>query len=574
MYGKMRFLVLGFVAAAFACGDLPAGPGDFADLRRALANPDANRPVDLPNIDIEVPDVLPAYFFDDSALIDVVAQANGRVIVGLKRANVPPLAERTAYLEGSVRRLRMPNISAEALEAARAVIARSDVREIRPFRAVRAMAMVIDPETAPQIRRLPVVDYVAPDFPLHATGFAFKSRTTVPAQSVPANIAQIRADHAWVMSTGSGVQITILDTGTDGGAVATHHDLPTPVTCLSTTAAADCATSGTDPQIAHGTGVAGVALAKDNLLDVVGVSHGATYKSVKVLPGTVFDVIEGLEYVITQPRQIVNMSLGITGVTPIFPPPPALAEAIATAHGAGHLLIAAAGNRRPQDPTWVDFPARYFDVVAVSGVKSDNSFAHPENYHLCRDPITLDFFGSRYGIEVEMSAPFRVSSLDGDDDVDTWCGTSFAAPAVAATAALIWNRSPSLTNDQVRAKLQTTALDLGSGGHDNYYGSGRVDSCDAVTCAVSFVLGGPGNLTVGQSGNFQATSIVGGVTPYTYRWYKDGALASTSGPSFSTSFSSTGTHEIKLEITPSGGVKGTRIKQVFVSGGGCTGRNC
>jgi cysteine-rich repeat protein len=59
-------------------------------------------------------------------------------------------------------------------------------------------------------------------------------------------------------------------------------------------------------------------------------------------------------------------------------------------------------------------------------------------------------------------------------------GTSAAAPHVAAVAALLFDANPALSPAQVKLALQNTAVDLGAGGFDSVFGSGRADAREAV----------------------------------------------------------------------------------------------
>ncbi|HEU4773886.1 MAG TPA: S8 family serine peptidase [Lysobacter sp.] len=67
-------------------------------------------------------------------------------------------------------------------------------------------------------------------------------------------------------------------------------------------------------------------------------------------------------------------------------------------------------------------------------------------------------------------------------------GTSMATPHVSGAAAVIWSAHPSATNQQVRDAMNSTALDLGAAGRDNYYGNGLVQ----VFNATEALLGGGG----------------------------------------------------------------------------------
>jgi serine protease len=71
-------------------------------------------------------------------------------------------------------------------------------------------------------------------------------------------------------------------------------------------------------------------------------------------------------------------------------------------------------------------------------------------------------------------------------------GTSMATPHASAVAALVWSARPTLTNQQVRDILQTTAKDLvddkapdSKPGYDIVFGYGLVQAKAAVDKALS-----------------------------------------------------------------------------------------
>ena len=68
-----------------------------------------------------------------------------------------------------------------------------------------------------------------------------------------------------------------------------------------------------------------------------------------------------------------------------------------------------------------------------------------------------------------------------------FCGTSAAAPHVAGIAALLIERAPTLSTEQLRGVLTATAVDLGPPGFDFTYGFGRADAFQAL----SFVSSAP-----------------------------------------------------------------------------------
>ncbi|HEV8676619.1 MAG TPA: S8 family serine peptidase [Methylomirabilota bacterium] len=110
-------------------------------------------------------------------------------------------------------------------------------------------------------------------------------------------------------------------------------------------------------------------------------------------------------------------------------------------------------------------------------------------------PTTVEFYSSRGpgSISFPASESRMVPQLAGVDCVTTevavlgfffpppFCGTSAAAPHVAGVAALLIQRNPALSSQQLRDLLTGTAVDLGPPGFDFDAGFGRVDALNATT---------------------------------------------------------------------------------------------
>jgi hypothetical protein len=62
-------------------------------------------------------------------------------------------------------------------------------------------------------------------------------------------------------------------------------------------------------------------------------------------------------------------------------------------------------------------------------------------------------------------------------------GTSFSSPLTASVIALMMAANPSLAPSTLVSLLESTAVDLGSAGYDQYYGYGRVNAAAAVQAA-------------------------------------------------------------------------------------------
>src|SRR5476649_1715125 len=135
---------------------------------------------------------------------------------------------------------------------------------------------------------------------------------------------------------------------------------------------------------------------------------------------------------------------------------------IAAAAAKGILLVAAAGNAGPKSPPL--YPAADSNVIAVTATDADDKL----------------FEQSNRGRHIAIAAPgaqILVAIPDGGYEVAS--GTSYAAAEVAGIVALMLERKPNLTPDQVRGILQATARDLGPKGHDIMFGAGLADAYGA-----------------------------------------------------------------------------------------------
>jgi subtilisin len=272
-----------------------------------------------------------------------------------------------------------------------------------------------------------------------------------PSQTTPWGVDRIHAPDAWNASSGEGVKVAILDTGIQ----LDHPDLvgnvQGGVTCISGRSpfsVPSCDPGGNDDN-GHGTHVAGTVAALDNEIGVVGVAFDAELYSVKVLDrqgrGRLSDIIAGIEWSVENHMQIINMSLGTSSDVQSFE------DAVDAAYAAGVLVVAAAGNSGDDG---VAYPAAYDSVIAVAASCRDAESQY------CSGTDAIASFSSK-GPEVELTAPgVDVESTWIDGGYHNGSGTSMAAPHVAGVAALLWANEQSLSNEDVRARLVSTAEDL------------------------------------------------------------------------------------------------------------------
>ncbi|MGQ9734311.1 MAG: S8 family peptidase [Candidatus Bipolaricaulia bacterium] len=249
---------------------------------------------------------------------------------------------------------------------------------------------------------------------------------------------------------GEGVRVALLDSGLDPD----HPDLR-----ANYRGGYDFVNGDPEPwdDNGHGTEVAGVLAAAEDGSGLVGVAPRAELYAVKVLGGNahgaISDVVKGLEWAVQHGMDVVNMSLGTPEDSR------ALREAVRAAFEAGLVLVAPAGNESGA----VLFPAAYPEVIAVSATTKADRLA----------PF------SNFGPEVDLVAPgeeIPTTYLKGRYSLVS--GTSFAAPHVAGTAALLIS-SGVRDNREVRARLEQSAEEL-VGLSREEQGFGLVDAAAAV----------------------------------------------------------------------------------------------
>lgn len=286
-------------------------------------------------------------------------------------------------------------------------------------------------------------------------------------------LGELRATHAWRHSTGDGVTVAVVDSGVDAG----HPDLAGQV-LPGIDLVSSTGDGRTDP-VGHGTTVAGLIAGRND--DDDGVEGLAPHA--KILPVRVLDaenryddaliVAKGVRWAVDNGAQVINLSLGGSGTSP------ALAAALDYAFARDVVVVActgnhsadpapAAGQTRPATEVW--YPAREPGVLAVTGLERETEGL---------------WSGSITGAATVLSAP--ATGLVGARPGGTWKvqGTSFAAPLVSATAALVRAKWPEMSAATVVNRLITTASDLGAVGRDDRYGYGLVDPVAALTVGVS-----------------------------------------------------------------------------------------
>jgi subtilisin family serine protease len=148
------------------------------------------------------------------------------------------------------------------------------------------------------------------------------------------------------------------------------------------------------------------------------------------------------------------------------PHDPLLQQHLAAAHDRRIVLIAAAGNAGPDSAPL--YPAADANVIAVTATDADDRL----------------FAQANRGRHIAIAAPgVDVLEPAPNGSVQLISGTSVAAAHVSGIAALIIERAPALSPDEVRGILMRSATALSAQEAKDNSGAGLTDAMRAVETA-------------------------------------------------------------------------------------------
>lgn len=307
--------------------------------------------------------------------------------------------------------------------------------------------------------------------PVQAAPSACDSKTAASRNNAAVPYERLLYDPARLtpLATGRGIRVAVVDSGVD----ATQPQLTGKVTAGRDFLRGD--SDGRQDCVGHGTGVAAIIAATPAPgIGLRGLAPGVTIVPVRVSEqenvdgatvgehGSAQDFADAIDFAAGPGRaQVINLSLVMTADVPV------VRDAVARAIAGGVVVVAAVGNNdggTRANPT--PYPADYPDVIGVGAIDANG----------LRAPY------SRHGNYVDvMAAGDKVTSAALHSGQTTVSGTSFAAPFVAATAALILQRFPGSTPEEVGHRIVATADPAPGGRHSDDYGFGLLDPYRALT---------------------------------------------------------------------------------------------
>ena len=427
--------------------------------------------------------------------------------------------------------------------------------------AIRAVTMRVPASMLAVLAKDPNVAYITPDRPVSMTDANEQFSTAVEADIMASQFAL----------DGTGVGVAVIDSG-----VADHGDLHTAggasrVVYSQSFVAGDTTTSD---KFGHGTHVAGLiggngansGTSNGYPATYAGMASNVNLINLRVLDqngvGTDSQVIAAIQQAIalknTYNIRVINMSLG----RPVFESYTLdpVNQAVEAAWKAGIVVVVAAGNNGRFWPTngfaTIGVPANDPAVITVGATRTLGTATRVDDTvasYSSKGPSVIDHIvkpdlvapGNRLvslratGSTLDKSYPqYAVGPASGTARYFVLSGTSMATPVVAGAAALLLQQNPSLTPDQVKARLMKTAWknfgqysssnDIRGNWYSNEYdvftygagyldinaALGNTDVATGLALSPTAVLNSNGTVTIvnTSSAAFGGTSVVWGAT--------------------------------------------------------------
>ncbi len=432
------------------------------------------------------------------------------------------------------------------------------------FHTIHAVTMTVPASMLAELANDPNVKYITPD---RHQKMAANPVTEEYATAVEADVAASQYGF-----TGAGVGVAVIDSG-----IAPHPDLnnASGVSRVVYSQSFVAGDSTTSDEFGHGTHVSGLiggtggdsGTANGYAATYAGMAPGVNFINLRVLDengsGTDSGVIGAIEEAIalqsTYNIRVINMSLGRPIYESYTLDP--VDQEVEAAWKAGIVVVAAAGNNGRYAPTdgfgTIVVPGNDPSVITVGATmtmltptRTDDQIASYSSKgpttldHICKPDITAP--GNRQvslrvaGSTLDTTYPqYEIWPTSGTSMYYELSGTSMATPLVSGAVALMLQQTPSLTPDQVKARLMMTAWkgigqftysydSLGNLYNNEYdlftYGAGYLD-VDAVLGSTALatglalsptaVLNANGTVTIENTtpdSNFAGTSVVWGAT--------------------------------------------------------------
>ncbi len=320
---------------------------------------------------------------------------------------------------------------------------------------------------------------------------------TVEAAGGPEyNVAKVQAPSAWAQGvTGAGVVVGLVDTGANVAheALKSHYRGTREDGTFDHSYNFFDAVNGKKEAYDdhnHGSHVAGTSTG-GTADRQIGVAPGAKFIATKVFTsggsGSTATILRGLSWMLaptdangenpdpSKAPDIVSNSWGSSNGKSL-----SYVNAWDAFEAAGIIPVVAAGNSGPRGGT-IGAPGSYKNGLTIGASDQNDKVASFSS----RGPNPINGADGKPLPKPDFTAPgvSVVSAGKSGNGYVSMSGTSMATPAAAGIAALLLERFPQMTAEQMRTVLAGSAVDIDAPGRDNNTGAGRIDAVKALAFA-------------------------------------------------------------------------------------------
>ena len=256
------------------------------------------------------------------------------------------------------------------------------------------------------------------------------------------------AEHS-IHATGEGIRVAVIDTGiTPHEAFGFIHDGGDLITPDTPNALHDCD--------GHGTFVAGVITSHAPAVELISIRQSSGYIN-PTESGNLASLAEAIHLSLDAGAQVINISV-VACVDPSIPVDTGvLHEAVSRAEHDNVVIVAASGNQTNEcNETSVIYPTNADTVVGVAAREDDYTMAE---YSLPGAEFSAP--GTVLSAPSPAGHGWASATLTPQGEMVDIRGTSFAAPVVTATVALIRQRYPEMSAAEIREFLTSAAQPAG-----------------------------------------------------------------------------------------------------------------
>jgi len=415
---------------------------------------------------------------DDAAFARAPASTFPVIIHFQSQVNIPAFAGANKFLnESALRALlikSLQTLSNVSVAAIKGLLPKNV--EIKPLWAINAISIDLPTTRIIPIAALLDVNNVDLDVEISLFG----AITGSPA-AANWNLNMINVPKIWSYGyTGQGVVIASMDSGVD----INHPDIQNKYRGGTNSWFDPYGQHATPADVlGHGTQTMGIMVGGDAGGSSIGVAPGAQWIAVKIFNdagvATLSAIHQGFQWLLDpdgnpdtdDAPDVVNNSWGLTssvgGCDNEF------IDEVEILKSLNISVVFAAGNSGPAASTSLS-PANYVDAFAVGAIDEYSNVAYfsSRGPSTCEDDLFPDVIAP--GVNV------RTSNLTFGGAVPNSYinanGTSFSAPHVAATIALIKSAQPDAITEDITAAMRATAVDILPVGPDTDSGFGLLDA--------------------------------------------------------------------------------------------------